>query len=93
MKERSEQRVWGTTRHGTPSGWSRHKDLGERPCPACFYAKKEYDAKRRAATPNQIRNRKHAKAQYLAVKRLMNAHRDEYRQYYAEEKAKLDESD
>lgn len=79
----------GDGRHGTPAGASRHAWLGEDPCDACRAAKAEYDKRRLEATPLQIRNRLHAKAQQLATGEIRRAHPDEYRAAYLRHKAAL----
>lgn len=81
---------WGTTRHGTTSGFSRHQVLGEDPCPACKAKKSEYDARRMSAGEPQRKNRDSARAQQRALRRLKNAHPQEYGNYYLEEKAKIE---
>ena len=78
-----------TTRHGTNSGWTKHKKLGERACDACTRAKQEYD-KRRKAIPEQTRlNRLNASAQGRAEARLRRMYPEDYAALYAEEKARL----
>ncbi len=80
-----------TTRHGTQSGWRLHQRRGEEPCYPCWLAKSEYDKRRKDVPEERLRNRRHASAQQRALKRLKDAHPEEYRQYYAEEKVRVDE--
>ncbi|MGH7791414.1 MAG: hypothetical protein ACREOB_03780 [Thermodesulfobacteriota bacterium] len=80
---------WGTTRHGTPSGFRRHQTLGERPCDPCFYAKQTYDKRRKSLPEFIIKDRLNAKAQSLALKELKNNHYNEYKDYYDRCKAQL----
>jgi hypothetical protein len=80
---------WGTTRHGTHSGWSRHVKLKQDACDSCKKAKAEYDVRFRAADPQRLKSRLQAKAQGRAEQRLRKAHPTEYKIYYQEERAKL----
>ncbi|MGH7792056.1 MAG: hypothetical protein ACREOB_07035 [Thermodesulfobacteriota bacterium] len=80
---------WGTTRHGTTSGYNRHQDLGERPCDPCFYVKQAYDRKRRALPRRIIKDRLNSKAQSLALSELKDNHYNEYRDLYDKYKAQL----
>lgn len=75
------------TRHGTPSGWSKHQKLNERPCDACYRAKQEYDKQRLAIPENRVRARAAAAAQGRARSRLARKYPDEYRAFYEEELA------
>lgn len=76
-------------RHGTQSGWTEHARRDEDPCAPCFAAKQEYDRKRREDPDRLLQARLHAKAQYLASKRLRHAHKEEYDNYYQDAKAQL----
>jgi hypothetical protein len=78
-------------RHGTASGWRKHRELHEPPCPPCYAAKAEYDAGRRDIPEKASRNRDRAKAQGRARSRLANLHPDEYRRLYEEAKAEIAE--
>ena len=70
-------------RCGTPSGWSRHKNDGERPCNACFKAKAEYDARRRNASSEAVVvSRARAAAQARANTALRRRYPEEYRALY-----------
>jgi hypothetical protein len=75
------------TRHGTPSGWSKHMKDGERPCDPCYRAKAEYDHGRRAIPEQTLRSRQAAKAQQMALRRLKDMHPAIYAALYAEAKA------
>jgi hypothetical protein len=78
-------------RHGTQSGWSKHLDMGEDPCPACHAAKSKYDKSRRDASSDlKRRNRLFATAQHRAKTRLTYLYPDVYHELYLEEKAKLE---
>lgn len=72
------------TRHGTHSGWSKHTKAGERPCDPCFFAKKEYDARRLAAPEKTRLNRLRASAQNKAHTALSRKYRGEYLTFYTE---------
>jgi hypothetical protein len=74
-------------RHGTHSGWSKHQDLGERPCDPCWRAKSDYDKRRKNTPLVKLKNRAHARAQQKAYQRLAHKYNKLYRQYYVEEKA------
>lgn len=78
-----------TIRCGTTSGWTRHFSLDEKPCDACCAAKAEYDHRRNTSGPTAIKNRQHAKSQQRALKRLKDAHPDEYRELYLAAKAEV----
>lgn len=77
------------TRHGTPSGWQKHKEMGDDPCAACFAAKADYDRRRRAAPERQRQARLNARAQSKAYVRLAAMYRDDYRRLYEAAKAEL----
>jgi hypothetical protein len=81
----------GEARCGTPSGWTAHKNRDEKPCDACARAKRLYDERRRSAPAEKVKSRNAAAAQARARKRLIEAHREEYQRYYAEEKARTDD--
>ena len=76
-------------RHGTLAGSQRHSRAGEPPCDACRAAKAEYDREWRSAPEKTRRNRLHARAQARALRKLKDAHPDEYRALYVHEKAAL----
>lgn len=78
-----------TTRHGTPSGFKKHQDLGEGPCAACYAAKATYDKRRLAAPDKKRRNRLSAAAQMQAYRSLAHKYPDEYRETYRAIKAEL----
>lgn len=69
-------------RCGTTSGWSKHQDLGEKPCEACRKAKSEYDARRRNQPEQLLRSRIRAKAQFIAYQTLQHKYPKEYRDAY-----------
>lgn len=82
--------TWKTTRrhHGTYSGYRLHGQLNEDACDACYRAKEEYDARRRASEPARIKARRKAHAQNRAIVRLRHAHYDEWLKLYREERDK-----
>lgn len=71
-------------RHGTHSGWTKHNKAGERPCDPCFFAKKEYDARRLSAPQKTQLNRLRAGAQSRALSALARKYRGEYLTLYNE---------
>lgn len=78
-------------RHGTASGWRKHRELHEPPCPPCYAAKAEYDAGRRGIPEIARRNRDAARAQCKAETRLKNLYPEDYRRLYEEAKAEIAE--
>lgn len=76
-------------RCGTTTGWSRHQQRGEKFCDACAHAKSEADKRWRSAPERTRTSRLHSKAQARALKLLKDAHLDEYRALYVEQKAEL----
>ena len=86
-----------SARHGTASGYNAHQNRGEQPCDACALAKREYDARRRSATPTVNRGRALAKAQSRALAVLKRNHLNEYHELYeafrVEVLAELDEDE
>ena len=76
-------------RHGTASGWRKHQKDGTGPCDACVRARSEYDRRRLEAPEATNRNRLTARAQHLALMRLMRAHKTEYDVYYIEAKGEV----
>ena len=81
-------------RCGTPSGFSAHQRHGERPCPACYSAKQEYDKRWRSAPERARSSRLNARAEGRAKTRLASMYPTLYAALYAEEKARLeDEAD
>jgi hypothetical protein len=79
-------------RHGTPSGWSTHKDLGERPCDACYRARQAYDKRRKEAPEIRRKDRLKAKAQAIATKRLVHLYPELYQAFYEDAKAQVFET-
>ena len=77
------------TRHGTPSGFSKHQKLKEAPCEACRAAKAEYDARLRAADSKTLASRRAAKAQGRALQALRTRYPLEYRELYEQAKRLL----
>lgn len=69
-------------RHGTPSGFTKHQNLGERPCDACYQSKAEYDARRKDQPAERKRSRDHARAQGRATTVIRARHTEEYRALY-----------
>jgi len=86
-------RDWSTTRtrHGTPSGWSKHKELGEEPCEACYQARQEYDRRRSASPENLQRSRISARAQNKAYGDLAALYPEKYAKLYAKYKQQFTE--
>ena len=82
MSATNPQRHGSRVRCGTASGYRTHQKHQERPCDACTLAKKEYDARRMAATSLMVKNRLSAKAQGIALRRLKDAHPHEYHGLY-----------
>lgn len=74
------------TRHGTTSGFTKHQYRGEEPCEPCRQAKAAYDYRRLSGRRSANKNRMFAKAQKNALRRLKNAHPQEYKALYEEEK-------
>ncbi len=76
-------------RHGTYAGYQRHRKDGEAACGPCRTANAEYNRTHRSKPVARMKSRKVSKAGGRAAWRLVNAHRDEYDRYYAEELAAL----
>lgn len=74
-------------RHGTPSGWRLHKELGQHPCDACYQAKSEYDHRRKAIPEETRKSRLSARAQAKASTELRHQHWEEYQEYFNHWKA------
>jgi hypothetical protein len=70
----------------TNSGYAAHRTAGEAACDACRAACSAYQRARYAKDSSDV------KARQAARTRLVDAHRDEYRRYYAEELARLRET-
>jgi len=80
---------WGTSKHGTPAGFSRHQVLGQDACEACTAAKKAYDAEHYKRPEIKEAKRLQSLAKQRAFARLREAHPQEFGVLYEEEKAKL----
>lgn len=91
MNHDDEPVSWASTsvRHGTPSGWSLHQRLGERPCDPCYRAKADYDTRQRALPAKIARDRQHAKAQAVATTWLRQAHPAEWADLYTAAKEQV----
>jgi hypothetical protein len=76
-------------RHGTPSGYNLHQELGQDPCAACYEAKQQYDKRAREAPEKVVRSRLKAQAQRRALYRIKDHFPDLYYQFYEEEKARV----
>lgn len=87
--EPGEQFPGSKTRHGTHSGWSKHKQRGEKPCDSCTRAKEVYDARWLSASDNTKRNRLYAKAQIRAYQSLARKYPEEYQKAYEAERDRL----
>lgn len=75
---------------GTHAGYIRHIKRGEPVDEECRAANTLYMRLWRARTGNGSQHR-YTRAREAAVRRLIAAHRDEYRAAYREERAALDE--
>jgi hypothetical protein len=84
-------RSWETTRvrHGTASGETLHRELGEQPCDPCFRAKQAYDKRRREVPEQTLRNRLSARAQHKAYTELAYMFPQLYRQLYEEHRDRV----
>lgn len=78
------------TRHGTPSGWTLHQELGERPCTACYQARAAYDARRNQEPKRRDRALVRSRAQARALSELRRRYPDEYRELYERFKGEAD---
>jgi hypothetical protein len=77
--------------HGTDSGYQAHKRRGEDPCPACRAARNAYMVRYRATHEADYEQEKRLNAaRSRALWRLANAHPDEFRAYFDEERAPTD---
>jgi hypothetical protein len=81
--------AWHTTTD-TNSGYAAHRTAGEAACDACRAACSAYQRARYAKDSSDVKARQAARQ--AARTRLVDAHRDEYRRYYAEELARLRET-
>jgi hypothetical protein len=75
---------------GTHAGYIRHVKAGETACEECRAANTLYMRLWRARTGNNSQHL-YTRARERAVRRLIAAHREEYRAAYREERAALDE--
>jgi hypothetical protein len=75
--------------HGTVSGYNIHLRRGERPCEDCHQARLEWQRNRYPTLKNKVSPR--AKARHRAMRLIVSAHMDEYRELveklYAEQQA------
>lgn len=74
---------------GTYAGYLRHTRAGEVACDECRAANTLYMRLWRARTGNRSQHL-YSRARERAVRRLIRAHHDEYRDLYAEERAHLE---
>jgi hypothetical protein len=72
------------------AGYVAHRTAGEAACDACRAACSAYQRARYAKDSSDVKARQAARQ--AARTRLVDAHRDEYRRYYAEELARLRET-
>jgi hypothetical protein len=71
---------------GTYGGYQRHHRRGEKPCDPCRDAATAYNRDRRKRLPHSYRREyAYAKAQTRAAWRLVDRHRDEFRELVKEE--------
>lgn len=75
---------------GTRAGYIRHIRAKEAPCEECRAAHTLYARLWRARTDNRAQHA-YTRAREAAVRRLIAAHPEEYRDAYREERAALDE--
>lgn len=80
-------------RHGSLGGYNRHRTLKEEPCEACRIAKALHDKARQSEPAQTLKNRRAARAQSRAYRRLAQLHPGLYRRFYLEEKAILEQED
>ena len=73
-------------KHGTMSGYDLHCVLGTPPCEACRRAKAEYNAQRRATTPQAEAGVVNQRSRNRALSRLSRLYPEVYRALYEEEK-------
>lgn len=76
-------------RHGTSAGYQRHRRDGESARGPCRTAQADKMRAFRKSHVARLKARNVSKAGNRAAWRLVNAHRDEYDRYYAEELAAL----
>lgn len=70
-------------RHGTYAGWQVHRKEGKRPCKPCQQAQNDYMREYRKTSDKW---RDPIRARERALVRLKEAHPDEYRALYEDEK-------
>lgn len=70
-------------RHGTRAGWIQHRKEGKQPCRPCKDANAAYQREYRQGSDKW---RKPIRARDRALVRLKEAHPDEYRALYEDEK-------
>jgi hypothetical protein len=76
-------------RCGTPSGFRKHQDAGEKPCDACTAAKADYDRRWRSAPLRIQKHRLNARAQAEARNELARRYPAQYRKLYRLAKERL----
>lgn len=72
-------------RHGTQSGWGKHRKQKTPMCDRCRRAKEDYDHKRLQDPTIRRRQRARARAQSQAYSRLAKLHPKDYQKVYREE--------
>jgi hypothetical protein len=83
---------WTTTtiKHGTTSGYTLHRKLGEKACRRCHKAKADSNAKSYARrTKGNNRQLQQARAQSFARSELVRRHKKEYDRLYKQYKLEL----
>lgn len=76
-------------RHGTDAGYQRHRKDSEPACGVCRAARAQTMRDRRKDPIERLKARKISKAGSRAAWRLVDAHRNEYERYYADELAAI----
>lgn len=71
-----------SARHGTTSGYKRHKLDNETPCDACTRAQVAYDARRRQIPEQKLKAYIRARAQNRALSTMAHRYPEEYREEY-----------
>lgn len=84
-----EHAQWGRTHHGTPTGFSRHQELGQVPCDLCKAAKARYDARRVQREETKARKKVLSQARARALEELRRRHPQEFGNILLAEQEKL----
>jgi hypothetical protein len=80
---------FGKTRHGTSTGYAKHRKLGENPCTPCWEAESQRYKKWLETPVNTIKNRLRARAQARANMDLVRRHKAEYKKLYEQRLAEV----